>query len=163
MIERKRLEELIEQGATIYSVCYGVVYEENLNKSCHFGFADNKESLLKTYCNFDDDVYTDLVEYLVNLYETKEEAEWQAEFGRIERTERLVLPTWEELDIFFEFKDKNGNNILLTKAYGNIYLQKCSNTIGFIEENFFKEKATQENYTLACRKAKELFLGGKDE
>ena len=28
-----------------------------------------------------------------SLFETKEEAEWEIEFGRVERTERLRLPT----------------------------------------------------------------------
>ena len=98
-------------------------------------------------------------------YEIKEEAEWHKEFGCIERVERLKLPTWEEIK--HEFID---SDLLL---YGNYEIINLSDLILAVEVSntsqiliySMGEKynwvLTKENYILACRKAKELFLGEK--
>lgn len=136
MITKERLEELIEQGATIYSVD-----------------TSNKTILSFKICKNENDIKLTEKQYAFfeKCFETKAEAEWHAEFGCIERTERLELPTWEEFwnsgqTIWFTGKDGGqyglsiyNREILLNDTY-----------IGYLDK---------ENYTLACRKCKELFLG----
>jgi hypothetical protein len=95
------------------------------------------------------------------LFETKEDAEWHKEFGCIERTERLELPTWEEFqnvdDICFVCV-KTGTTVRVFNwgFNGEIYI---SDEWG-ISETF---EYSKEGYTLACRKAKELFLGQSND
>ena len=91
------------------------------------------------------------------LFETKEEAKWFAEFGNIERTERLVLPTWEEFQNVYDIcfvcvKTGTTVRVFNWNFSGEIYI---SDEWG-ISENF---EYSKDGYTLACRKAKELFLG----
>lgn len=163
MITKERLEELIEQGATIYSNEYGEIqlkkendlslYENGQNNYILYALEPNKK-----YHNeiFDED-----------LFETEEEAKWFAEFGCIERTERLELPTWEE----FSKWDKSIKFYNNSTKYSMYVFVKNKNTkncrIIIYADNgeqdwlVFKQPLTQENYILACRKAKELFLGEK--
>lgn len=136
MITKERLEELIEHGATIYSVD-----------------TSNKTILSFKICKNENDIKLTEKQYAFfkKCFETKGEAEWHAEFGCIERTDRLELPTWEEFwnsgqTIWFTGKDGGqyglsiyNREILLNDTY-----------IGYLDK---------ENYTLACRKCKELFLG----
>ena len=151
MIKKERLEELIEQGATVCNAykdwdnvwhCrFGnVVQEEN-----HLLFKENGSSLSVIMHNTN------------NLYETKEQAEWEWEFGCIERTERLELPTWEEFKNKYciEFTAKTGNKVNILDFVNEIYISDdCEFSATF--------ERTKEGYTLACRKAKELFLGVSD-
>ena len=161
MIIKERLEELIEQGATIYSNEYGEIqlikendlslYENGQNNYILYALEPNKK-----YHNeiFDED-----------LFETEEEAKWFAEFGCIERTERLVLPTWEEVSR--DLQNVLAGNYTI-KEFDNVSLEyiKYRNgnyaVIGVYKyDDRLELEATKENYTLACRKAKELFLGEK--
>lgn len=151
MIEKKRLEELIEQRAKIWGIgksnnvfCVGLKFRDIALK--------NKEWLnnkLEVYSKF---------------FETKEEAEWHKEFGCIERTERLELPTWEEIPnevyiVKFLSKDRIEYSLMqFNSRQGWILFNEMEKKI---VEKFFNR--TKENYTLACRKCKELFLGQKDE
>lgn len=144
MITKERIDELISQRAKIYGIskqgnvfCLGLKFKPHtLNNQ---KWLENK---YKVYSEF---------------FETKEEAEWHKEFGCIERTERLELPTWEEIQKYerFSFKDKNCNIYTLHYISGFKSL-----AITGLANEFYAE-ATKENYTLACRKAKELFLGEK--
>lgn len=153
MISKERLEELIEQCATIYSNEYGEIqlikendlslYENGQNNYILYALEPNKK-----YHNeiFDED-----------LFETEEEAKWFAEFGHIERIERLELPTWEEFknDGEFSFLDKQGFE-------WDLYSPDDETRISLVGGyNHFEYEYSKENYTLACRKAKELFLGEK--
>ena len=166
MINKERLEELIEQGATIYSNEYGEIqlkkendlslYENGQNNYILYALEPNKK-----YHNeiFDED-----------LFETEAEAKWFAEFGCVERTEKLELPTWEAIQ-----KDKNFHYIRYyhpTKDFSFFMeIYKFANTIRVswssgckktdprFDENW---QLTKENYLIACRKAKELFLGEKE-
>jgi transcriptional regulator with XRE-family HTH domain len=100
-------------------------------------------------------------EFLENNTDT---LDWEREFGCIERTERLELPTWEEISrdlqnvsvgtyIVREFDDYILFVLFRMSGKKEIYIRS---TIG---EEFWE--FTKGNYTLACRKAKELFLGEK--
>ena len=97
---------------------------------------------------------------------TIEEAEWYKEFGCIERTERLELPTYEwtqpkedEQDVYYSFYNYKHELMGIRVTKQKIALYKNYNHIELpsIIDIFDN---TQENYTLACRKAKELFLRG---
>ena len=162
MISKERLEELIEQGATIWGV-----YD--------YTYSYDKPNKKVEYINLDMfyHYYKDIEEFIMrqgdycNLFETKEEAEWYREFGCIERTERLELPTWEE----FSKWDKSIKFYNNSTKYSMYVFVKNKNTkncrIIIYADNgeqdwlVFEQPLTQENYILACRKAKELFLGEK--
>ena len=150
MISKERLEELIEQGATIYFVYNG-------NVDLKEGIYKDDFILNKTYVSIYWTTRSHQVKY-ENLFETEEEAKWFAEFGCVERTEKLELPTWEMFDEkkFVWFVDKSQNQCCL--YYLNVANKIFINVSGeVIEIGDF----TKENYTLACRKCKELFLGEK--
>lgn len=152
MITKERLIELIEQGATIYEL-------------------DINSNIYPLYLiDYQDVKIQEVEEYsLKRLYEHKEEAEWYKEFGCIERTERLELPTWEDVSKdFIPLKVASGqypvvefgdNSIeIIVNVNKDVQVVLWSDFVGN-----FVAPLTKENYTLACRKAKELFLGVKDE
>lgn len=150
MITEERLRELIEQGATIYKfsgeifieVPSGLYSQEINDRLC---------------CQPDYNL----------LFETKEEAEWQLEFGNITRTETLKLPTWEEAQKKLEVEicaPKGRKYLLQTKiitGYScereNPYIIRIDR-IGYADSQIDFEY-TKENYIEACRLAKKLFLG----
>ena len=168
MITKERLEELIEQGATVYELFMDKeILKVELNKNYYI-------MLDKTYENKLGKL-PQRPHWLSDLFETKEDAEWFAEFGCIERTERLELPTYEEFlelnrhDICFSFLTKYneryciliGNDIYM---HNDMLKPKDEWTIVIHNEDdeyIFEKPLTKENFTLACRKAKELFLGEK--
>ena len=159
MISRERIAELIEKerGCYVlndYQIGYvhlKLKYEPELYVNGEDGYIlyiygnDRKDDKMEI---FDED-----------LFETKEEAEWHKEFSCIERTERLELPTWEEFVEMEEFCffQKNHKQTII-RVLGTKYLAVETNF-----ERYYTGDLTKENYILACRKAKELFLGEKDE
>jgi transcriptional regulator with XRE-family HTH domain len=88
------------------------------------------------------------------LLENNTEAlDWEKEFGNIVRTERLVLPTWEDFwnsgqTIWFTGKD--GGQYGLSQYNREILLNDTY--IGYLDK---------ESYYNACRKCKDIFLGEK--
>lgn len=160
MITKERLEELIEQGATIYRTYANCdVLEYKLDKT--YIKVDNAFLWKKLNGAIKSVMYP-----LDQLFENREEAEWHKEFGCIERTERLHLPTWEEnLSINCIFNTPNNNLYSLkTRIKTGYSIEKDNPYIIRLEklrayDTFIDYEFTKENYTLACRKAKELFLG----
>lgn len=154
MISKERMEELIEQGATIYDIFRGDIYPVNLLSLIKYG------DIGFEYHN--DYYHCDIYRTLSDFYETREDAEWEQEFGRIIRTERLELPTWEELNkphnIIVDFINKD---TLRCNMVVENYERKI--TINGVGGCYNIWDLTKENYTLACRKCKELFLGDRYE
>lgn len=152
MITKNRLEELIQKETTFYVVCWGKIKTILPNDLVYMDI--EKDTIC--YEVVDD---TPRTTDLGHLFETREDAEWHQEFGNITRIERLKLPTWEEFydtDKPIRFKSgsydyyccKIGNQIAIKGYYqGNAVGRK------------FMKPLTEENYTLACRKCKSLFLG----
>ena len=145
MITKERLEELIKNKGMVwvystYSKPYRIL---------PITFDGKREINSHTFC---------LNWNVKNIFETKEDAEFYAEFSCIERIERLELPTWEEFDEqkFIWFVDKSQNQCCL--YYLNVVNKIFINVSGEVIEI---GDLTKENYTLACRKAKGLFLGAK--
>lgn len=161
MIEKQRLEELIEQGATICNQ-----YIDYNNNICYrFGKAsiiqDNDEQHIEFKVNGTD---TSIIMYDTKyLYETEEDAEWYLEFGSIKRIETLKLPNWKEFNKKYKkkmsptivFRGKNPQCFYeLFYKDKNIYIFDCD-----CAEYFYSKLLTKENYIEACRLAKKLFLG----
>lgn len=160
MIEKERLEELIKQEATIWNVYTNSIQllnYEHRDSDGYYGersYIKDGELIREVWGDEDISLY-----YKVDqLFETKEEAEWQLEFGNVTRTETLNLPTWEEFqkDGEFSFLDKQGFE-------WDLYSPDDETRISLVGGyDHYEFDYTKENYTLACRKAKELFLGEKE-
>ena len=161
MIEKSRLQELIEQGATIYSNFGGIskIYLDYIDTYIKDDRLYEKD---RRYGNL-------FVGNLENLFETKEEAEWELEFGNITRTETLRLPAFEllpkELDIPFIRYNEELESFVLYELY--TYNNEISVYFRVIYDDFsdclLRKPLTKENYTEACRLAKKLFLGEVEE
>ena len=166
MITKERLEELIKQCATIWYLSRN--NDNNERTIIKEISLENCKAIIRDFSNKQNvfigiEVILKSKKFVVDrnefdyLFETKEEAEWHNEFGCIERTERLELPTWEE---FIEkeeviFYSKHNYKIFIT-IVGTKYL-----VVERLFERYFTGELTKENYYEACRKAKELFLGEK--
>lgn len=157
MIEKRRLEELIKQGATIYCPYY--MYYDGVE-------LDNQDYVDDEFLYIFRQVWKKESSYdkfpFKCLFETREDAEWYREFGSIERTERLELPTWEEVSRDLENAPVGNYVIKSSDGWSLEYVKYNETVIGLYSEYVWSEwEATKENYSLACRKAKELFLGEK--
>ena len=156
MIKKERLEELIKQGAKVWYFTFDEVLEEKLGPN-HFVDWELDDMFLSKW---DEDTYEPICD-IYYIFEHKEEAEyfqWSLEFECIERTERLNIPDWQN------FKNRDENFGFKVEDYS----YKCftdGRDIEVVEfwgcgvRSIFKAPLTKENYTLACRKCKELFLG----
>lgn len=165
MIEKERLEELTQNGETIYTLdtkmysCEEWLPLENRLENLEF----NKYGQVKLF-RADNGWW-----HWFNLKDLYEDLQWMIEFGCIERTERLELPTWEELfdfDKATRFLDCYTQEFAITKQRSviGVVLFGVDFTNKIIEvsigsDKLFVEELTKENYIKACRKAKELFLG----
>ena len=161
MITKERLKELIEQGATIYEICTDLsIHELDLSV-----VKDKEMQIGEKWFAFSEP-NTDYLFKMEHLCETMEDVEnfkWHKEFGCIERTERLELPTWEEVEK--DLKNyKEGDFYIVDNDHFSLVYNKCyfnPSLFLYVNNGKYFWKATKENYTLACRKAKELFLGEK--
>ena len=158
MITKERLEELIKQGAIIYKLTHNNRIDCRRLRS-KMKIVDNS-----LYFNYKDPhLYSNLkwcYSALYRLFENKEDAEWHRDFGCIERTERLVLPTWEEVSRDLENAPVGNYVIKSSDGWSLEYVKYNETFIGLYSEYAWSEwEATKENYTLACRKCKELFFG----
>lgn len=159
MISKERLEELIEQNKSVRLYRVGGYYIDSLYPK-----------KWKNYELWEGCIYRYSGEVILykNLFETEEDAKWYKEFGNITRTERLELQTWEEFskwDKLVKFYNK-GTSYSMYVFIKNKNTNNCRIIIyadnGEQDWLIFEKPLTKENYTLACRKAKELFLGEKE-
>ena len=156
MIKKERLEELLKQGATIYEAYpYDDVEEINLGDTEYFNY-ELKERTLR--------VENKEFKY---LFETKEDAEFASEFGFIEKPFRLHFMPWNKLKTMVE--DRYFVNDTIYFMIDSIYKfcvdkkNVCIYTRDFESTQWitlFNKPLTKENYILACRKCRELFLKG---
>lgn len=151
MISKKRLEELIKQGATIYCPYY--MYYDGVE-------LDNQDYVDDEFLYIFRQVWKKESGYdkfrFRYLFETKEEAEFALKYKNIERTDTLNLPTWEEFDEqkFVWFVDKNQRQCCLyyLNRTDKIFINVNGDVINIGELN-------KGNYLKACEVAKKLFLG----
>ena len=105
---------------------------------------------------------------LKDIYETKEDAEWEHEFGNIMWTEKLELPTWEQIQpdteddsTTFIFNSRDGTEYVLTATdcgdddFYDWAIEVYSTSGDFNRVFDF----TYDGYLEACRFCKKLFLG----
>lgn len=156
MIKKERLEELINEGATIWYV--GKDYSVNANRMVEirlgkFNKIENDYLLVKIGDGFHTPRYN-FVAYLDGLFETQKQAEWSLKYQHIPRTEELNLPTWEE---FFN----SGKSIVFRDAYGDIQELKQYNREIYINEQYCGY-LTEENYIKACDLCVKLFKGEEE-
>lgn len=160
MITPGRLKRLIKQEATIYNR-YGEIKLKRENG--YYYDVDDCLMFMKETNNAEDKV-----EYAWEcgfLFENKEDAEWELEFGNITRTETLKLPRWEEI---YEVANKNilymrGGYIgtIEGNRYPNFDERKIIIKKIWSDAILFNKPLTKENYIEACRLCKKLFLGEK--
>ena len=150
-ITKERLKELIEQEATVCIIdSWGVIWEEKLSQSHFVGIADEEESLMRQYTLND----ADLIDYIRNIYENKEDAEFVAKY-HTSIVEKFEPPTYEEFVEMEEwcFFQKNHTQTII-RVLGTKYLGVETNF-----ERYFTGDLSKENYIKAVEKAKKLFLG----
>ena len=149
MINKKRLQKLIQQKATIYTWT-DWAYEEKAFRNKVFTIKLRKGDEVIENCLFSYDhpimaLYCGIP--LRILYETTEEME----FGPVVREDILELPLWDK---FFnsgqsvKFRDKNGVERELRQYNQEIYID--NDYIGYLD---------RKNYDKARRKCIKLFLG----
>ena len=160
MISKKRLEELIEKGATIWVKGSAFIFKFELNKTYYI--EDNY--LMQSYCEFDDDVVIKTLGDLQDIFETEEDAKWELEMT-------ATYADTLKLANYTDFENENGDRVFYHK--GTTYklsLWWASDNTKIIrvtwrgEDGFgwlFEKPLTKENYIEACKLAKKLFLGEK--
>lgn len=167
MITKERLEELIKEKALIFYILNNSVALLRLNNSYGISVEEyNKKYNCKPQFYHSGYVFQNICD-ADKIFETKEEAEWYLEFGNIQRTETLSLPSWEE---FYAgksicFKTRNIEYRLYIYTI-NERTNNCRIMISADKYDLdwfeFEKPLTKENYTEACRLAKKLFLGEKE-
>lgn len=144
MINKETLLKKIENGETVWYVEQRQVFAIDLE-----GARLDDKYLDTDWLTFD-------YESMNTLFADKEEAEWELEFGNITRTEKLELPSWEEVRAG-NWHRHNGINGKVIMRMGTAYI--------LIEDArgrlLFEKKLTKENYINACRLCKKLFLEGE--
>lgn len=155
-ISRERLEELIEQGATIYEAKYGNINPVSLINKIRFIYDDCITFEPSTTDKYNHHKYSN------RLFETRGEAEWFLKFENVTRVDNLNLPTFKEMmrREHFSFMpkmyaypmvirfDKDRDIIWMENKYA-LYYNWCG--------------INEENYDRACEEAKRLFLGADYE
>lgn len=159
MISKEQYKKILSKNGSLYFVdlTYKKVIEQKAQNTKFIDFSDHPE--IHFYSD-EGEMFWKIE--LKHLFESKEEAEWQLEFGNITRTETLKLPTWEEFC--------KAPNLKFCGAEHNLYHffsdLKWLWLEQVVDENWtiglYLERATKENYIKACRLAKKLFLGESD-
>lgn len=160
-ISKERLEELINEGATIYTIDKTVNYPIPLFLDEHYVILAKEDGAEECLAYTHERVIEGKGELLINLYETQEQAEWHLKYHAT-RTEELNLPTWEEFDknnktICFIAKDWQCYE--LGFAFGDTETICLDKIVLGVNTNQKTWKATEENYIKACDLCLKLFKG----
>lgn len=166
-ITKERLEELIEQGAIIYKITHNNRIDcRRLKKQMKIG----NDGLYLKYK--DPTLYHNAIWFYSNfnnLFEFKEDAEWNKEFASIKRIEELYLPTWEELNqnSFYSLSFNNPELCLhrvdFDRRRETITIEKQSEEYLEYFTEIQRLEFTKENYYQTCKLAKSLFLGERND
>lgn len=166
MITKERLEELINQGSTIWSS--GFNEEIKLNpKNCKVEkqkWQTDREP--KLYLVVKEDEYHYPTYCLDNLREDVERAKWHLK-NDIERIERFEPLLWDDIDTQYEFNFFDRQFIrpgiysvrhMRLSAYNGdkdkeVYLYDETNK----EYEIYEQHATKEDYEKACEIVRNLF------
>jgi hypothetical protein len=139
MITKERLEELIEQEATVWFVSGNEVAPFWLFN--HYKYVDYEEA---------------------NLYENKEDAEFVAKY-HTSRVAKFEPPTWEEIEKDFININKFGTYPIIDTngLYMDIFVDNYANKF-IVLTTQPRIPLTKENYYKAVERARKLFLGEED-
>lgn len=163
---KQRLEELIKQGATIWSSGFDEEIELN-PKNCKIEKQKwQTEPKPKLYLVVKEDEEHYPTYCLDNLREDVDRAKWERKMNT-ERTERFEPPMWEDLVTPYQFtiicrckKDSRDMGTYTLYVYqSGIYIEE--DIEAHAQQYLFGEDFTKENYEKACEIVRDLFKGGK--
>ena len=128
---KERLKELIKQGNLVWAFSW----TSGEKRIVEINLQENEPEISGDLLYFWDKDWIEHRYGLESIFDTKEEAEWQLEFGNITHTERFEPPMWEDLQDALEVIDYkfaftiNGNcNYLFTVTIwengGSIEIEK---------------------------------------
>lgn len=172
-ISKERLEELIEQGATIWSEDWNEeVVLSKKNCEIHDIYDERNRPFMTKLFVREDDIHCPSYD-IRSLTEDVGTGLWQLEFGKITRTETLNLPTWgqvqtmelknNEMIVTYTLPQKIWENLDIDNIERYIRINRAINILLCMDENGFWKPFpyTKDGYLSACRLAKKLFLGEK--
>lgn len=163
-ISKQRLEELIEQGATIWHDDFGEIkLNKNTCEVCDVkGWSTGEHIYWALY--FEYKYNNETYHHDINIDDLEEDVEngrEQLEFGNITRTERLELPSWEDFKkthvFLFESKEKVLMELAVWECKDNRLIKVT--TANDWKVCFFNKPLTRENYDDARRLCVKLFKG----
>ncbi len=160
-MDKETLQKKIESGDTVWGLSESFDGEKEIKE---FKIKLDGENV-RIYDFSDEPLCPDVFIYSINdidkmkwLFATKEEAEWQLEFGNIERREKLELPTWEQAQENIDWGIDCANRdwyLLKLRGHSIIRIEDWNSN------GIYEKPLTYENYLEACRLCKKLFLGEK--
>ncbi len=162
MITKERLQQLIEQGATIWAVNFYNKDIEKLELNSNLDAVNAGE-----FMKYDIKQYYYFHYSFENLFETKEDAEFALRFKRIQKPpEFLDLPTWEEFITNDKYNYYGSSYFSFDNYRLIVKLPSEDDDCEFIgidvdgnTEIYHWEEATKENYLEACEICRKLWLG----
>ena len=152
MISKERLQELIDQKATIWADDYGEIQLCDKSEVCRVISCEGESHCL--YGFIYDQEFMDIDVLPETLEEDVEKGEWCYEM-HASRLERFEPPVWEE---FLEIEEY----IFWTKKHKQTHIMTLGAKYLVVEtdfERFYTGDLTKENYIKACTIARKLFLG----
>lgn len=164
MISKERLQELIDQKATIWSYRWGEI--QLCDKSEVFIIFDvsHKEIGYRLSGFIGKDKYQGGYIPPEELEEDVEKGKWQCEMYAI-RPERFEPPVWED---FLEKKDyvslSKSHKEVIIRSGAIMFANGATREYVVVENNFerfYTGDLTKDNYIKACTIARKLFLGEK--
>lgn len=150
-MNKETLQKKIESGDTVWALKYGKIIPVRIN------FTNTQHGVnYEIVWGNSPDVDGSEIYKTKYIFATKEEAEWQLEFGNITRTEKLELPTWEQMQENIDWGIDCANRdwyLLKSRGHSIIRIEDWNSN------GIYEKPLTYENYLEACRLCKKLFLG----
>ena len=149
-ISKERLDELIKEGATIYSLDKQVKYSIPIFLKDGENVVVNDNELVNS---------VRVIDKIENLYEIQKEAEWHLKYHAT-RTEELDLPMWEEFKTYNENIGVSfvGEDWVVYELSNDIDIYHKPRILLTADGEYFEEwKSTEENYEKACDLCLKLF------
>lgn len=149
-MDKETLQKKIESGETVWLARSKKTEKLKLHKDY---FIDRENKLCE--CNKNHTILLGVYK-LDQIFATKEEAELELEFGNITFTEKLKLPSWEQIQENIDWGIDCANRkwcLLKSRGHSIIRIEDWNSN------GIYEEPLTYENYLEACRLCKKLFLG----
>ena len=170
-MDKKTLQKKIESGDTVWGITqYDELIKFDASYLHHPTWFETGEPILDklnmAYTKEDGDIEVFEVED-DNVFATKEDAEFELEFGNITRTEKLELPNFDEIDtgngdtVICLFNSKDGTEYTLAvDDFGDGDSYDWTISVSDHRKDFWEDfDFTYGGYLEACRLCKKLFLG----